>query len=173
MANQFLGEIRMFGGNFAPLGWYLCNGQLLAIAENSALFSLIGTTYGGDGQVTFQLPNLQGRFPIHQGNFQGNGFVIGQLAGAEAVTLTQDQLPQHTHAMGGANAGNQTTPVSGFLGSDPGANTAAYSDEAPSGTTMAPTMVSSVGGSQPHPNLQPFLVINFIIAAEGIYPSQN
>ena len=168
MADPFIGEIRMFGGNFAPQGWALCNGQLMAISQNDALFSLIGTTYGGDGQSTFALPNLQGRFPIHQ----GPGFVIGQIAGTEQVTLTQQQLPAHRHTANGAEGGNQLSPENGFWSTDPGGNTAAY-NTASDGSEMAGSLINPAGGNQPHDNMQPFLVINYIISLNGIYPTQN
>src|SRR6476660_9506887 len=124
MGQPFIGEIRMFGGNFAPLNWAFCNGQLMSIAQNTALFSLIGTTYGGDGQQTFALPNLQGRFPIHQ----GSNFVIGQLAGNETVTLISSQMPAHRHTAVGSETASQLSPENGVWSTDPGGNTAAYNE---------------------------------------------
>jgi|SRR5579864_4767580 len=167
MGQPFIGEIRMFGGNFAPFGWAFCNGQLMAISQNDALFALIGTTYGGDGQQTFALPNLQSRFPMHQ----GAGHVMGEINGFESVTLTTPQLPQHSHvarcASGGGTSG---TPVNNFWSTDPAGNTAAYTGTANSqmGNAIGPT-----GGSQPHDNMKPFLAISFIISLFGIFPSQS
>jgi microcystin-dependent protein len=171
MAEPFLGEIRMFGGNFAPLGWAFCNGQLLAISENSALFDLLGTTYGGDGQSTFALPNLQGRLAVHQGS---NGFsnrIIGQIDGTETATLTTSQMPGHTHTAVGSNSGNLPSPANAFWSTDPGGNTAAYNEAG--GSTMSGSALLPAGSGQPHENRPPYLGVSFIIALEGIYPSQN
>ena len=171
MGTPFLGEIRIVSFNFAPKGWALCNGQLLPINQNQALFSLLGTTYGGDGRVTFALPNLQGRTPIHQ----GNGFVQGQLAGVEAVTLTTSEIPAHTHTVHGTSANATTNNAGGGAGAGLGyakAGTAIYGPLA-SPTPMAAGTVSSIGGSQPHENRQPFLVLNACIALQGIFPSRN
>ena len=170
MASPYVGEIRMFGGNFAPAGWAFCNGQSLPISENEVLFQLIGTTYGGDGQQTFALPNLQSRLPVHM----GNGFVIGQAAGVEQVTLTTSQTPAHNHALlATSNAASGTAPSSSVL---PGRTTIAtvtpYGSDAPF-TPISPAAISVVGGSQPHSNMQPFLCINFIISQFGVFPSQN
>ncbi|UGY26983.1 phage tail protein [Bradyrhizobium septentrionale] len=167
MGQPYIGEIRMFGGNFAPNGWMFCQGQLLAISENDALFNLIGTTYGGDGQSTFALPNLQGRLPLHQ----GNSFVMGQSAGVEQVTLTTQQLPIHNHPMS-ASLNNATgSTVTGNVVGVVGA-TQIYR-EAPAASPMASQACSSVGGNQPHDNMQPYLCVSFIISLYGIYPSQN
>lgn len=163
MSQPFIGEIRMFGGNFAPSGWAFCNGQLLSIAENSALFNLIGTTYGGDGQSTFALPNLQCRVPVHQ----GSGYIIGQLAGEENHTLTTGEMPAHTHAVG---AKNQATTSAVGGGVYAGNGLAAY--KAATGATMNAATVKVNSGSQPHSNLMPFQAVSFIIALLGIYPSQ-
>jgi len=169
MSTPYIGEIRIFAGNFAPVDWALCDGSLIDISENSTLFSLIGTTYGGDGQSTFALPDLRGRVPIHL----GNGYVLGQAGGVETVTLTTAQLPSHTHAAA-ANDGTSGTPMdspqgnywSGWTGGQ-------YSVSAPA-QTMSPAAVSnSTGGSSPHDNMIPFQAINFIIALYGIYPSQS
>jgi microcystin-dependent protein len=168
MASPFIGEIRMFGGNFEPQGWAFCNGQLLPISENQALFALIGTTYGGDGQTTFALPNLQGRFPIHQ----GSGSVIGQQSGSETVTLTANQIPAHTHAAQCSTQGAAASPNGAVWGTDPGGNIAPYSTSAANGTMNAGAL-SPAGGNQPHDNMQPFLVVSFIISLFGIFPSQN
>jgi len=172
MADQFLGEIRTFAGNFAPAGWALCQGQLLAIAENDALFTLIGTTYGGDGQTTFALPNLASRIPIHQGTGPGlTPRTMGEADGNETVTLSAQQMPAHNHAAIGSSTGaNKLSPVGSFWSTDPGGNTAAYSNAA--GSQMAGAAIGNTGGGQPHDNVQPFLVINYIIALEGIFPSQ-
>ena len=165
MSEQYLSEIRLISFNFAPHGWALCNGQLLPINQNQALFALLGTTYGGNGQTTFALPNLQGRIPIHT----GNGFVLGQSGGETAHTLTLAELPQHIHTAQGASA-NATQP-------SPSGNVwAAHSFTAYAHTangSMAAGALSTVGGSQPHNNMPPYLVLNFIIALTGIFPSQN
>jgi microcystin-dependent protein len=171
MATPYVGEIRMFAGNFAPLGWMLCQGQLLPISENETLFNLIGTTYGGDGQQTFGLPDLRGRAPIHQ----GGGFVIGQNGGFENVTLNIAQLPSHNHLAAASGSGNVVDPTDAVWSTDPGGNTAAYTTP-PQGTppTLASNAIgSSTGGAQPHDNMQPFLAVNYIISLFGIFPSQN
>jgi microcystin-dependent protein len=170
MSDPYTGEIRMFGGNFAPSGWAFCNGQLLPISENDALFTLIGTTYGGDGQETFALPDLQGRIPIHQ----GPNFTIGQKGGVETVTLTIQQIPIHTHPP-------QCKSTAGELGSPQNAvwaasatNQTLYTDSPPTaGVTMSSACMTNDGGSQPHENMMPYLVISFIISLFGIYPSQT
>ena len=166
MSQPFIGEIRMFGGNFAPVNWAFCNGQLMAIAQNDALFALIGTTYGGDGQTTFQLPDLRGRLPMHQ----GSGFVIGQIAGSETVTLTTAQMPQHTHTVSALTTANAPSPTGGVYGG----NTAdsIYTANAPS-VQMNAGVVGIGGGSQPHENMMPFGVVNFIICLFGIFPSRS
>ena len=167
MSNPFIGEIRMFAGNFAPAGWAFCDGQLLPIAENDALFILIGTTYGGDGQETFALPNLQSRIPLHQ----GNGFILGETGGVEEVTLTVQQIPVHSHPLIGTtsiandaspsqNVPAQTGTFDGFQSSPPNA-------------AMAPQSVGPLGGSQPHTNFQPYLCINFIVALFGVFQPAN
>jgi microcystin-dependent protein len=174
MPDPYLGEITTFAGNFAPVGWALCQGQLLPIAQNEALFSLIGTTYGGDGVSNFALPNLASRIPLHQGTGSGlSPRVIGELGGSETVTLTTGQLAIHNHIAVCSNttANNSASPVNNFWSTDPGGNTGAYSTT--SGTTMAATAIGNTGGGQPHNNVQPYLVINYIIALEGIYPSRN
>jgi microcystin-dependent protein len=165
MAEPFLSEIRIMSFDFPPKGWALCDGQLLPINQNQALFSLLGTTYGGDGRTTFALPDLKGRVPIHM----GSGFTLGQRAGETAHTLTTAELPAHFHSAIGKQ-GNATTdaPAGNLLAS--GANQYA---PAPPTTTLDPTSVSNVGGSQPHTNMQPYLVLSFCIALQGIFPSQN
>src|SRR5947208_8425560 len=166
MSSPFIGEIRMFAGNFAPVGWAFCNGALMAIDQNDALFNLIGTTYGGDGQTTFALPNLQSRVPIHV----GPGFALGQTGGAESITLTTQQIPAHSHVPQ-ANPGPGTDPIPA---NNVWANTSLnlYSNAAPS-VSMDPGAIGSAGGSQPHDNMIPFLVINFILSLFGIFPSQT
>ena len=167
MAQPYVGEIRMFGGNFAPVGWMFCEGQLLPISENEALFQLIGTTYGGDGQSTFALPDLRGRLPIHQ----GNGVVLAETGGAETVTLTVNQIPAHGHAfLGSTSVANNTNP-GGTVVAQPSA-VFLYQNAAPA-VAMAPQSIAPVGGSQPHDNFQPYLCINFIISLFGIFPSPN
>jgi microcystin-dependent protein len=167
---QFLGEIRMFGGNFAPEGWAFCNGQIMAIEENTALFSLIGTYYGGDGVTTFALPNLQSRIPIHQGQGAGlSSYQVGQAGGTENVTLATQQMPQHNHSATASAGGGVSNPANSYWGSSP--NTKQY---APStNATMSANALGVTGGGQPHANVMPYLTISFIIALEGIYPSRN
>jgi microcystin-dependent protein len=171
MADPFIGEIRMFGGNFAPRGWATCDGQLLSIALNNALFALLGTTYGGDGQSTFALPDLRGRVPIHQG--QGPGLtprVIGEQAGSENVTLLTSQMPAHRHPTAATGAATLGNPGGNLAGTS--STTAFYVDTPPT-LAMSPDTQASKGGSQPHPNLMPYQCVNFIIALEGIFPSRN
>ena len=168
MSSPFIGEIRMFGGNFAPVGWALCNGAIIPISQNDALFNLIGTTYGGDGQNTFALPNLQSAVPVHV----GPGFALGQTGGAETVTLTVSQIPAHTHvpqAFANVAGGNQNSPAQGVWAS----STSGSSYATPAGiVNMSADCIGSTGGSQPHDNMIPFLVVNFIISLFGIFPSQ-
>jgi len=167
MSSPFVGEIRMFAGNFAPAGWMLCQGQLLPISENETLFNLIGTTYGGDGQTTFALPDLRSRVPVHV----GPGFALGQAAGTETVTLTVNQIPGHSHVpQCFAAAGNQLGPGNGVWASSTPATY--FGDTAPS-TAFAASAIGSSGGSQPHDNMIPFLVINFILSLFGVFPSQT
>lgn len=167
MSSPFIGEIRMFAGNFAPVGWAFCNGALIPISENDALFNLIGTTYGGDGQNTFALPNLQSRIPIHV----GPGFALGQSGGVETVTLTTSQIPAHSHVpQCNSGTGNSLNPT-GSVWAQPSTGTD-YSSAAPS-LVMDPAALGSSGGSQPHDNMAPFLVINFILSLFGIFPSQT
>jgi microcystin-dependent protein len=170
MATPFIGEIRMTGFNFAPVGWSLCNGQTLSIAENNALFALIGTTYGGDGQSTFKLPDLQCRIPFHQGTGAGQTLVIGQRAGEENVTLNSNQLPLHSHALAAnLTGGGQASPAGGVWAKS---TLGQFSTDPPT-HSMAPSTIGNAGGSQPHDNMPPFLVVNFIIALDGIFPSQG
>ena len=178
MSSPFIGEIRMFGGNFAPQGWAFCNGALMPIAENDALFTLIGTTYGGDGQTTFALPNLQSRIPLHV----GPGFILAQTGGVETVTLTTNQIPSHNHmvltaAAGGSAAG---TPGGNVIADEVLATAqnpqpftyAPYVNDA-NQRALGPKSIQAAGGNQPHDNMVPFLVINFIISLFGIFPSQT
>jgi microcystin-dependent protein len=166
MAQPYVGEIRMFAGNFAPAGWMFCEGQLLPISENETLFQLIGTTYGGDGQSTFALPDLRGRLPIHQ----GNGFILAETGGAEEITLTVNQIPSHTHPLlGSGNTASDTNPANGLLGV---LTVDAYVASNPN-INMSPQAIGPVGGSQPHTNFQPYLCIDFIISLFGIFPSQT
>jgi microcystin-dependent protein len=165
MAEPFLSEIRIFSFNFAPKGWALCNGQLLPINQNQALFSLLGTTYGGDGEVNFALPDLRERVPLHE----GHGHTLGERGGEPAHTLSIAELPVHTHVvMASPTNGDTAVPTDNFLG--PGGNLYAGSGAL---TTLVPSTVPNVGGSQAHLNMQPFLVLNFCIALQGIFPSQN
>jgi microcystin-dependent protein len=172
MSEPFVGEIRMFAGNFAPRNWALCDGQLLAIAQNDALFSLLGTIYGGDGRTTFGLPDLRGRIPIHAGSGPGlTPRALGEKAGQENVTLTENQLPSHTHPVKASTAAaTQNNPDGQFLGASP---TVRVFRPAALDTSLDATSISNVGGSQSHGNVMPFLCINFIIALFGIYPSRN
>lgn len=171
MGQPYVGEIRMFAGNFAPVGWKLCDGQLLAIAENETLFQLIGTTYGGDGQSTFALPDLRSRVPVHMGQGLGSSYPIGQTGGGETVTLTVNQIPSHGH-VANASAGQGTSDLpNGRLWAAPSEPSAKlYASGAPN-SSMHPSIVGPVGGSQPHENMPPFLAINFIISLFGIFPS--
>ena len=167
MAQPYIGEIRMFGGNFAPVSWAFCDGSLQAIAQNDALFQLIGTTYGGDGESTFALPDLRGRVPLHQ----GNGFILAETGGVEEVTLTVNQIPAHSHALlATLNQGSQNQPNSMALAQSPTQNAFPYGTDNPP-ATLAPTSITPVGGSQPHSNFQPYLCVNFILSLFGIFPS--
>lgn len=172
MSEPFVGEIRMFAGNFAPRGWAYCDGQLLAVSSNDALFSLLGTIYGGDGRTTFGLPDLRGRVPIHAGSGPGlSPRTLGAKSGSENETLTINQLTSHTHPMqASSNLGSTPGPAAKV----PATATAidAYIDEA-QGQTLAANAVTAVGGSGSHTNLQPFLCLNFIIALFGTYPSRS
>jgi microcystin-dependent protein len=165
MSDPFLSEVKIVSFNFAPRGWAFCNGQLLPINQNQALFSLLGTTYGGNGQTNFALPNLQGRIPIHF----GNGHTLGESSGEENHTLNINELASHVHPVGASNVDpNQGLPTGNMWANGAGA----YSSS-PADSSMNPASISNAGGSQPHTNLQPFLVLNFIIALQGIFPSRN
>jgi microcystin-dependent protein len=168
----YIGEIRIFAGTFAPAGWAFCNGQTMPISENESLFTLIGTTYGGDGQETFNLPNLQGRIPIHQGTALGVSNILGEAAGVESVTLTTQQIPVHTHtSLATADVGIGTSPNSQVLAAIPVATATLYGTDAPL-SALNDQSVIPVGGSQPHENMQPYLCVNFIISLFGLFPNQ-
>jgi microcystin-dependent protein len=165
MAQPYVGEIRMFAGNFEPAGWKFCDGELLPISENETLFQLIGTTYGGDGQSTFALPDLRGRLPIHQ----GNGFILAETGGAEEITLTVNQIPAHSHPLlASGELGNEVNFAGELLCNSQGA--IYYNTEAPT-VNLNPGSIAPVGGSQPHTNFQPYLCVDFIISLFGIFPS--
>jgi microcystin-dependent protein len=165
VATPFLSEIKIFSFGFAPKGWAFCNGQLLPINQNAAIFSLLGTTYGGDGRVNFALPNLQGLTPIHM----GNGQTLGSTGGEQNHTLTIPETPAHSHTWGATNtAANAPNPTSNLLG-----GAAEYNNSGSNLVAMYPGVLATVGGSQPHQNMQPFLTLNFCIALQGIFPSQN
>jgi microcystin-dependent protein len=172
MGQPFIGEIRMFGGNFPPIGWMFCDGQLVPISENEVLFNLIGTTYGGDGQETFALPNLMGRVPMHQ----GGSHVIGELSGVESVTLTTQQIPQHNHTLNATASGQVVAPTSSTImataaSAQPGVMP--YFTGATDGTLLNSNTLQATGGSQPHDNMQPYLVVSYIISMFGVFPTQN
>lgn len=184
-ASPYIGEITLFTGNFAPVGWAFCDGKSLSIADNTTLYTLIGTTYGGDGQQSFNLPDLRGRLPIHQGRSNlGTTYVLGESAGTETVTLTQQQMPAHTHTIQGSanvmtrgdSSGNFASPDGHLIGTAPlkkffaGPNVTPVGQMAPLTTTSS---ISIVGGSQPHNNMQPSVTVNFIIALVGVFPSQG
>ncbi|MFY1829874.1 phage tail protein [Myxococcus fulvus] len=174
MSEPYIGEIRMFAGNFAPRGWAFCQGQILSIAQNTALFSILGTTYGGNGQTTFALPDLRGRYPMQPG--QGPGLsprTLGEQGGTETVTLISTQMPAHTHSLNvSSQQGDTETPVGTVLAADNNGAIFNYR-AAPIDGTMNPAAIGVAGGSQPHNNMSPFLCLNFIIALEGIFPSRN
>lgn len=175
MSEPFIGEIQIFAGNFAPRGWAFCNGQIMSIMQNTALFSIVGITYGGDGKTTFALPNLMGRAPMQQG--AGTGLTprtLGQQGGAAAVTLLPNQMPAHTHVAQGYDGGATTANTNGNIwAKTTGGRTPPpfYASEAPN-VSMSPQAIGVAGGSQPHNNMQPYLGVNFIIALQGIFPSR-
>lgn len=167
MAQPYVGEIRMFGGNFAPAGWMFCEGQLLPISEYETLFNLIGTTYGGDGQSTFALPDLRGRLPMHQ----GNGFTLAETGGVEQVTLTVNQIAAHSHpVLATTTAGSSAQPQNNLLAQN--ASVTIYRAQPPV-AAMNAAAIGPTGGSQPHTNFQPYLCVDFIISLFGIFPSQT
>lgn len=174
MSEPFIAEIRIFAGNFAPRGWAFCDGQLLPVSQNTALFSLIGTTYGGDGRSTTALPNLEGRAPMHPG--RGPGLTsrrLGQRGGAETVTLAESQMPNHTHSVGADSRGSRGAPADRYLGDPRRRAELFHTDTTSNLVNMADQALAPTGGSQPHNNMQPFLAINFIIALVGLYPSRS
>ena len=167
MAQPYVGEIRIFAGNFAPAGWMFCEGQLLPISEYETLFNLIGTTYGGDGQSSFALPDLRGRLPLHF----GNGFTLAETGGVETVTLTVSQMPAHSHpVLASSGPGNQVSPAGSLTATSAGVQI--YVEDVPDSNFVV-NAVASVGGSQPHDNMQPYLCLDFIISLFGIFPSQT
>jgi microcystin-dependent protein len=169
MSQPYVGEIRMFAGNFAPAGWMFCEGQILPISENETLFNLIGTTYGGDGQSTFGLPDLRGRVPLHF----GNGFTLAETGGVEETVLTVSQIPAHAHAFLASTSAASTRSAAGSVPATGAAATiTAYGTDAPL-VALSPTELTSTGGSQPHTNFQPYLCVDFIISLFGIFPSQT
>lgn len=173
MSEPFVGEIRMFAGNFAPLGWAFCDGSVLSIAENDVLFTLIGTTYGGNGTTTFALPDLRGRVPVHQGTGPGQpARVIGEAGGSEAVTVAAAQMPSHNHTLYATSTA--ATPAAGPNGGMLGASSVSqFYGSTPGGGAMAGSATGVTGGNQPHDNVAPFLAVSFIIALFGIFPSQG
>lgn len=172
----YVGEIRMFAGNFPPVGWALCNGQVLPISENDVLFNLIGTTYGGDGEETFALPDLRSRLPMHFGQYsqgsQSETYAVGATGGVEEVTLSTAQTPQHTHSFQATTSATLPGPENNLVGQNPNASIINFGTDAPL-VQAAPNMVTPAGASQPHTNLQPFLCVNFIISLFGIFPQQT
>jgi microcystin-dependent protein len=174
MAQPYVGEIRMFAGSFAPSGWLFCSGQQLPISENDVLFQLIGTTYGGDGESSFNLPNFQSRFPIHMGTSTASGvtYNIGEMAGVESVTLSTQQIPSHTHPLlASQDSGSQSNAGNAVLAAQ--SPVSIYRPNAIAPNVPMASSVTPVGGSQPHDNMQPFLAINYIISLFGIFPSQT
>ncbi len=169
MAQPYVGEIRLFAGNFAPAGWMFCDGSLLPISEYETLFNLIGTTYGGDGQSTFALPDLRGRVPLHF----GNGFTLAETGGVETVTLTVSQIPAHAHPfLASQSAASTSSPAGAVPATAAAATITPYGTDAPL-VPLSPTAMTSTGGSQPHDNFQPYLCVSFIISLFGIFPSQT
>jgi microcystin-dependent protein len=177
MGSPYVGEIRIFAGNYEPAGWAYCDGRPLPISENDVLFTLIGTTYGGDGETTFNLPNLCGRIPLHQGTApSGTTYQIGEMAGVEQVTLTTQQIPNHNHAVAATQNAGTTGSSTPSVGAHLGGGTArTYTDDTTGANTVAMNAgaLAPTGGSQPHENMQPYLCLNYIISLYGIFPSQN
>ena len=174
MSNPFIGEIRRFAGNFAPRGWAFCDGQLLPISQNTALFSILGTTYGGDGRTTVGLPDLRGHAALHPGRGPGlSSYRLGQRSGAEKVTIQANQMPSHNHSVGCTSTeGNVGSPVGAIPGAETAATVSFWSDAAADGTMKA-SMIKNAGGSQGHTNMQPYLAVNHIIALVGVFPSRS
>jgi microcystin-dependent protein len=176
MSTPFIGQIAVFAGNFAPRGWALCNGQLLSIAQNTALFSILGTTYGGNGTTTFALPDLQGRAALHFGQGAGlSNYVEGEVLGTESVSLVGNQVPLHTHNVMAAATGTTPTPGTGAVLGTSAATTSAYVPlpNSTGATNLAPSSITPAGSSLPHENRQPFLALSYMIALDGIFPSRN
>ena len=174
MANPFIGEIRLFAGNFAPINWQFCDGSLVPISEFEALFNLIGTTYGGDGQNTFALPDLRGRVPVHQGNFNGSNAVIGQISGSETVTLNTNQMASHTHQLIGSTAtATLGTPGGSALAVTPGNSYGPGPATSPMSALAVGVQGGAQGGAQAHDNMAPYQAMNYIISLFGIFPSQG
>lgn len=175
MSNPYVGEIRMFGGNFAPAGWAFCDGQLLPISEYDTLFTLLGTTYGGDGQSTFALPDMRSRVPLHCGSLQGRTFTIGEMGGAESVTLTSQQIPSHSHTIIGSTerGSGAFTNLTGYPAATVSAGTAMYGTSDNNVLPMAVGAITPAGGTQPHDNMAPYLGVNFIISLFGVFPQQS
>ncbi len=165
MGTPFMSEIKIISWNFAPKGWAFCNGQFLPINQNQALFSLLGTTFGGNGQTTFALPDLRGRAPVHQ----GSETILGQAGGEEAHTLNTSEMPAHNHIINASTANGDTVSPAGAVLAAANNMYTAFANL----TTLGPTSVTNIGGSQPHANMQPYLVLNYIIALQGAFPSQN
>ncbi|HYE59284.1 MAG TPA: tail fiber protein [Rhodothermales bacterium] len=173
-STPYVGELILFGGNFAPAGWAMCQGQQLAISENDALFTLLGTTYGGDGQETFKLPNLSSRLPMHMGTGGGATYLIGEMAGVESVTLTPQQIPAHDHGVPyTTNVGTQSSAVNAFPAAVPASGKPRYALASAPSVLMKSDQFAPSGGSQPHDNMSPFLVLTFCISLYGVFPSQN
>ena len=174
MSDPFIGQIRMFAGSFAPVGWAFCDGSVLNVSANPALFSILGSIYGGDGRTTFGLPDLRGRVPVHEGSGLGlTARALGAKGGSETVTLTANQIPSHNHTVAAVSSnGNQGSPVGNLPGAEAVANHDVWSDADADGT-MKSTMIGNTGGSRSHTNLQPFQVVHYIIALVGTYPSRN
>ena len=176
MSDPFIGEIRMFGGNFPPNGWVFCEGQLMPISENDALFTLIGTTYGGDGQETFGIPNLSGRVPVHSGTGNtGVTYVLGETGGVESVTLTTNQMPIHNHPMTTTATNQQLSPQNATFATSTSvqAGVSGYQNNVTPNVPLLPTAIGPIGGQQPHDNFQPTLAISYILSLFGIFPSQT
>lgn len=174
MSQPFVGQIQPLGFGFAPRSWAQCNGQIMAIQQNAALFSLLGTMYGGNGTSTFGLPNLQSGVPMHYGTFNGNTYVQGEFGGTEQVSLTFSNLPMHNHNfVGGSQTGSDRTPVAGAALANVGGSPTAYYAANATPQPLNPAALATVGGNTPHPNIQPFQAINWCIALYGVYPSRS
>jgi microcystin-dependent protein len=170
MSDPFVGEIRMFGGNFAPAGWAFCDGSLQPIAQYEVLYTLLGTTFGGDGQQTFGLPDLRGRLPLHSGSGLEQNVVMGEAGGTETVTLTTQQMPAHSHQLMGSSTGTVSSPGNAVFGTW---NDSQYSSGDPKTASLLPSAVGSAGSNWPHENRSPYLAVSFIISLFGIFPSQT